>query len=154
MANKFRFITIAVMAVIATARRRVGAMAAAGPSPMVWHDFVPPDLAPWRGQFLVCTGTESWDNITYAHLDWIDAGGQLRCRYCAWVEICWNPSGRWPWPPLLLPPASEVLEVMEAKWHPKKFSLVQLESRPHVVTRLLWRVQLWGCYAAATAADR
>ena len=76
------------------------ALAATGAGPEAWHEPVPADLAPLPDQSLVATGMALWNtqwgvprDWAYILWDWTDERNVLRCRYCGWVEICWNPGG-------------------------------------------------------------
>ena len=134
------------------------APAATGPVPSVWHEPVPADLAPFPGQNLVAIGMELWNtqwgvprDWAYILWDWTDEHNVLRCRYCGWVEICWNPGGGWlGWPPQV-PFHGSTQRVMEVKTRPGRNTLVMLDGRRADNMNLLYRCQFVGCYLPTEA---
>ena len=132
------------------------AAAPAGPAPSVWHEPVPADLAPFPGQNLVATGMEVWNHgwgvprdWNYTLWDWTDENNVLRCRYCGWVTICWNPGRGWPgWPPQL-PFQGSTQQVREAKTRSGRTTLVILDNRSTDNTNLLYQCEIVGCYVPA-----
>ena len=137
-------------------------MAAAPPStrpvPSVWHMPVPADHAPVEGMYLVASGMELWNtqwgvprDWAYILWDWIDENNVVRCQYCGWVVLCWNPGRGWPGFPPQVPFQGSTQRVTEVKMRRGRSTLVILDGDRNDNTNLMYECEFAGCYLPVAA---